>query len=1333
MRSPRIRRLQGDYECMKRRFANSSLIRIESTDGLPPEKYIITYNIKGLYAEPDGTLKERNQHRMEVNLTLGYPRRQPQCKLLTPIFHPNITESSVCSGDFYAASEGLDDLVIRIGRMIAYQEFNVKSPLNGIAAKWAEKNDSHLPVDARELAPSESGLAPAATASKPPPIPRPQRIAIDPRDVSGAPSPAPQAPESSLKVTRDDQAKAIRHQIDEAWRSRDFDKVEHLIKAYAAVSGEESDDLRRVKAALDAERFLDECARTCESAAAKVRSKAFSTALAELNTLPAIPKPPSPDYAARIAEARSQLDQTRKAAADKWVISVRNDVWQLCQGDKARYARVKSALEELNKIPISDESRATIKEQITTEARRTRAACVEKQIETAIAASRWEAVLALCAELEAVDPSSVPAGTHRATAQRKLQESLAAEIASAWQKRDLDATESLLKRYAKRWGQLTEELIHVQQCLDMERFLAKAESSRSAAQAKAKNKKYADAVTAIDAIPKQPVAPEQKYTAQVGALMSKVAKLRAEAIDDWATTIEDNVRDACRGGAKDFQRVDSIIEETRKMPLADKERKTLRESLRAKAAQERSQALGDKLKNACEGRDWSLVLSLCDELHTLDPKSDLSAKRRKQAQDGMRLDAGVLEAVDAFAAGRYVECSRLCDKVAKEHHAEDYRFEADNFKGTLPELKEAARKNEAEYLAAVDGIRKAIDSCDWQGVSRWAKAARKHKRKDSTVAALVKQSHKQRAQIRRRATFRAIRRAAAVLVLCTLAFFVSHYARLWYTYDTSLKEADEAAAFDAAQKVQWFYSPAARFISARDERALLKSAQLAATGVLGHAYDGNWSTARQAFTEGQEAWEAREFDAAQEKWSTARTHCQRVVRAAVPLTISLFPLLRDAFVRLTGADNQQLAVQQGAELSLKATPGNYQMDVEHPDYEPYHKEIVVAAEGTDPVRVHAELTPLPGKLFVQCEPGASVLKDGEVLGRTGEPLVLHAGQHVVEIAAAHYEPVLRTVTIAPNGEDSLALELQPLPRKILAKCEPDATVLLNGRPIGKTTDDNLTLPVGEHKITLTADGYRSKSFNAKVRPGRDVRIDTTLELIPLPGKLVLSCTPRAQVYADSELVGVTGEPISLTEGSHKIQLVADGYLKKALNVKIPLGRDVEWTGVLDVIPGALYVEATVPEEYGKPPHAPTATITIDDVKKKVTLPYSDKTLPPGEHDVKIDVEGYEQTPVDEVTITSGQWTRMPLTIIPKPATVCLVPNPPGAKMDIYIKTWKRGVGQDSKIGEGGEKLELMPFVQHDLIIKAKGYQQTRTSFSLPYPGRHHGNVTVDLTETYRRR
>ena len=155
---------------------NWPLIQITGKAGIPPEVYRFTYNIRGLFVSPAGKILERDQHVLEVNLSLGYPRRAPQCRMLTPVFHPNFDESMVCTGDFWAASERLDDLIVRLGRMIAYQEYNTKSPLNGLAAKWAAQNAHLLPIDARSVAPpatkqDESGVSPAVAEAISPPAP----------------------------------------------------------------------------------------------------------------------------------------------------------------------------------------------------------------------------------------------------------------------------------------------------------------------------------------------------------------------------------------------------------------------------------------------------------------------------------------------------------------------------------------------------------------------------------------------------------------------------------------------------------------------------------------------------------------------------------------------------------------------------------------------------------------------------------------------------------------------------------------------------------------------------------------------------------------------------------------------------------------------------------------------------------------------------------------------------------------------------------------------------------------------------------------------------------
>jgi ubiquitin-protein ligase len=166
MISPRVRRLSQDHERLQARFANWPLIRLTGTAGLPPEHYRISYALRGLYVDPTGQILERAEHVLEINLSLGYPRRAPQCRMLTPVFHPNFDDASVCIGDFWAPSEKLDDLIVRVARMIAYQEYNTKSPLNGLAARWAAEHPQFLPVDPRELAPP---LVEAADLTRPAP------------------------------------------------------------------------------------------------------------------------------------------------------------------------------------------------------------------------------------------------------------------------------------------------------------------------------------------------------------------------------------------------------------------------------------------------------------------------------------------------------------------------------------------------------------------------------------------------------------------------------------------------------------------------------------------------------------------------------------------------------------------------------------------------------------------------------------------------------------------------------------------------------------------------------------------------------------------------------------------------------------------------------------------------------------------------------------------------------------------------------------------------------------------------------------------------------------
>jgi ubiquitin-protein ligase len=146
--SVRMRRLQADFERISSIFTNRARIRLVKSIGNPPEKYQFLFLLIGLQKDlTSGEIVESNSFNVEIVLTSAYPRLAPQCRMLTPIFHPNIAPHAICIGDHWSAGESLPNLIVRIGEMMAYQSFNIKSPLNGEAARWAEHNGELLPLD----------------------------------------------------------------------------------------------------------------------------------------------------------------------------------------------------------------------------------------------------------------------------------------------------------------------------------------------------------------------------------------------------------------------------------------------------------------------------------------------------------------------------------------------------------------------------------------------------------------------------------------------------------------------------------------------------------------------------------------------------------------------------------------------------------------------------------------------------------------------------------------------------------------------------------------------------------------------------------------------------------------------------------------------------------------------------------------------------------------------------------------------------------------------------------------------------------------------------------
>lgn len=139
--NPRLRRLQSDYDLVRETFSGHPFVDAEPVGRrLPPETYHVRFRVRGLTLAGEQPTY-RDEHEIEILLPRNYPAGKPYCVPLSPIFHPNIRDY-VCIADYWAAGTTLVDVIVKMGDMIQWRIYNPASPLDAIAARWAQQQES---------------------------------------------------------------------------------------------------------------------------------------------------------------------------------------------------------------------------------------------------------------------------------------------------------------------------------------------------------------------------------------------------------------------------------------------------------------------------------------------------------------------------------------------------------------------------------------------------------------------------------------------------------------------------------------------------------------------------------------------------------------------------------------------------------------------------------------------------------------------------------------------------------------------------------------------------------------------------------------------------------------------------------------------------------------------------------------------------------------------------------------------------------------------------------------------------------------------------------------
>lgn len=134
------KRLENDYirvlDLIKK--ANGK-ITLEQIIGTPPEIYIFSFKCLIVSSLNDNEPIWGDKVTIKITLPEEYPIRSAIYEVLSPLFHPQVGNSTLCAG-WSNSYVGLDELVMGLYQIVAFLNYNITSPMDVRAAQWYMKH-----------------------------------------------------------------------------------------------------------------------------------------------------------------------------------------------------------------------------------------------------------------------------------------------------------------------------------------------------------------------------------------------------------------------------------------------------------------------------------------------------------------------------------------------------------------------------------------------------------------------------------------------------------------------------------------------------------------------------------------------------------------------------------------------------------------------------------------------------------------------------------------------------------------------------------------------------------------------------------------------------------------------------------------------------------------------------------------------------------------------------------------------------------------------------------------------------------------------------------------
>ena len=247
--------------------------------------------------------------------------------------------------------------------------------------------------------------------------------------------------------------------------------------------------------------------------------------------------------------------------------------------------------------------------------------------------------------------------------------------------------------------------------------------------------------------------------------------------------------------------------------------------------------------------------------------------------------------------------------------------------------------------------------------------------------------------------------------------------------------------------------------------------------------------------------------------------------------------------------------------------GSHEIKLMKDGYNDVIRTVYAASDET--TYISETLTRQTGSISVSSYPsGGNVYLDGTYKGTT--PLTipdLSIGSYVIKITKSGYNDIFKTATVSSGETATISTSLNTLTGSIYANSEPNgAGIYLDENYKGQTPQTIPNVPIGEHTLKLSKDGYEEISHTITV--ASDQTTTFSKSLTGETGSISVSSNPSgAEVYIDGIYKGLTPKTISdVPVGKHVIVLAKPGYETASSEITVSSGQTKSLSGHLPLNP-----------------------------------------------------------------------------------------------------------------------------------------------------------------------